>query len=175
MIYQPYFTFFWQPYVVFLFQLILRFKTLFCFFLLVFLLWTIYFQCYFENTFIWNSKGQNFVPPQQDYFKCFKNITLDLIHHLNILKFPFKNKSVDITTRFFKLSFRSSKNNFSFISEVGLFSEVLNFQQNDPSLVERLLMHPLAEGYLQVFILCWLMFIQFLTCYVIISHLIYSI
>ncbi len=46
--------------------------------------------------------------------------------------------------------FRASKNNLSFTSEVGLFSEVLNFQQNDPSLVERLLMHPLAEGYLQV-------------------------
>ena len=46
--------------------------------------------------------------------------------------------------------FRASENRLTFTSEVGLFSEVLNFQQNDPSLVERLLMHPLAEGYLQV-------------------------
>ena len=45
---------------------------------------------------------------------------------------------------------RAKSSNLSLTSEVTLFSEVLKFQQIDPTIVEGLLEHPLAEGYLQV-------------------------
>lgn len=38
----------------------------------------------------------------------------------------------------------------SYRSEIGLFSEVVTLQQSDPSITKRLLLHPLAEGYLQL-------------------------
>lgn len=62
--------------------------------------------------------------------------------------------------------------NLSIRSEVGLFMEVLNLQQTDPSIAERLLMHPLTEGFLQ---LKWSQIKLLYYIGLVLTHLIYSI